>query len=1707
MAIITSKYHQDLNTSCGIHIPHSFEYATSTGRINATGLTAVDVYKLALQKSDDTLWILTNHGPVTWKLLGGATWGTITGTLSDQTDLQDALDDKSDTTHGHTHASTTGKTANDHHNQQHAIDGSDHTGTLDHSEINDDENTKHRIINDADTSVTELWSADKINTELGTKTSTGHTHEESDITDLDHDAQKIKGVIVDDSAKADGKVLTYESSTGEIIYGDVVTTDEKVKASAGDPTTGYLDAKVDNATIEISANKLKVKDSVFSSTGHAHTESDITDLDHYDSSDFSTDFGNADLANLGTKNHSDLNDDEVAQHRIINDSGTSATELWSADKINAELNTKTSTGYVLDQFTDMKEPTGFPNRTDSTISFSDSSPDRTFTIAPAVSTFDYYIKGVKYTKSGAVTRQITDDEGLHFIYFDGETLTSTTTWSDILFTDYAIASIVYWDDDNNLHVYFADERHGITMDGAMHKLWHDIIGCAWEEGLALGNMTVNGSGDVNSHAQFSVSDGEIHDEDLEHEIEDGSPQDLSTIAQIPIMYRSGATGVWRMKAADDFPIIYDGTAGYNPTGGNDRVPYNEWTGSTWQLIEVGSDNDFVLVHYFATNDTEHPIIGIQGQDEYTNLGNAREGATTEINNLVTSGLPTAEFTPIATCIFQTNDDGYTNTPHAKIRSTDTGDDYVDWRGSKLSQSAGTSSHPNLSELGFDESGHNGFQRETYQDTSNPDADHDSADTNAIGIKFRAGDFWENTSTDIVYICLDATATAAIWNAIVDVSTGQTLTNKTLTTPTIGDLTNATHDHTDNAGGGVLNHSDLNDDEATKHRLINDLDTSATELWSSDKINTELGTKTSTGHTHTESDITDLDHDAQKIKGVIVDDSAKADGYGLVYESSTGNIIYSASAGGTDNNAIHDNIAGEISIITAKSSPTGSDKLLIEDAADTNKKKSIDIQNLPLRPLTDAYIWVGIGGVETAVPLAHTHNHATDITNVLPDQHHNEDHQARHNSGGADALKLDDLATPDDNTDLNATTSAHGLLKKLDNDATHFLDGQGNWSTPDHAKLLNLDYVGSEHTGFMRDAYLTTSDPTEENDNADTAALGREFNEGNAWVNTSSGRVFVCKDASLGEAIWYEVGAYDMDMLTGYTMKYISDEEVEIAFGYCRDNNDTWNIDSHIPLTIDITDSGKNGLDVDSVTANSWYFVHVIKNPTTLEVAGLFSLSQYKPTLPSGFTVFRNIGAFPTDGTSDLIAGHTVGEGLDKYFIYDIRHEMAYADTTGSWEDVDLSSRVPPDVRLVELGFSTPSGGDDGIYVREKISGQGSTDYQLDIQLSGGPGACTSRCGCDEDQIIQWNSYWGGGAWYLYVLGFYISLAATKFVGIYWETSDFDESQQIDFDTTASGANVSGNVTNFPVCVRITDTDILDAVRDGAPDIRFLDKDGTTWLDYEVEKWDKVGEEAVVWVLVPQIDGNKDDDYITMYYGNIWVQDGQDSKAVFSIANGFLGVWHMNQDPSVEDIHDSSEKGNDGVPTANMEDYDLMAGPINKSIDFYVDGSEYINVTGFDEDMTDATLSAWVYVDTEEDTVKGVLFSRGTDTCGLHLSDDSGDNRVCYHWDGDAGAWGWQGGGIVDAEEWNFVAMTIDADADDTGYVGKNDGDWDSATNSITTGTVTLDDLRIATDEASASRGFDGKIAEVRIESVIRTDDWLKLCYMNQKATDKLISFP
>jgi hypothetical protein len=73
----------------------------------------------------------------------------------------------------------------------------------------------------------------------------------------------------------------------------------------------------------------------------------------------------------------------------------------------------------------------------------------------------------------------------------------------------------------------------------------------------------------------------------------------------------------------------------------------------------------------------------------------------------------------------------------------------------------------------------------------------------------------------------------------------------------------------------------------------------------------------------------------------------------LYTAVKGYIDVSSGGGGTDANAVHVNVGSEISAITAKATPTASDILLIEDAADSNNKKKITIGDLPATSDTNA----------------------------------------------------------------------------------------------------------------------------------------------------------------------------------------------------------------------------------------------------------------------------------------------------------------------------------------------------------------------------------------------------------------------------------------------------------------------------------------------------------------------------------------------------------------------------------------------------------------------------------------------------------------------------------------------------------------------------------------------------------------------------------
>jgi hypothetical protein len=324
-------------------------------------------------------------------------------------------------------------------------------------------------------------------------------------------------------------------------------------------------------------------------------------------------------------------------------------------------------------FSVMKEPTGFETRTTSTISF--NPINRTFTIA-AINPqegFNVWLHSNLHTYFSESV-QIPNESKIHFIYFDGasETLMSTSSVSEDLFLEHALVALVYWRADQQKVIYFGDERHGLRMDGATHSHLHLSIGAQYRSGLGLNNFQVDQNASLNLHAQFGCENGVIADEDITITINDDLPQNISTVANLPVFYRIGNQDNWYRKEATVFPLILPTEVQHYL--GTTRVAYNHYNGSNWVLSEV-PNNEFVLVHILATNDINNPIVAVLG-NTYNTKTNARKASQLELKEM--QGLPFLEFVKLGSVIYQTAN-SYTNTPKARTVSTEDVQNYVDHR--------------------------------------------------------------------------------------------------------------------------------------------------------------------------------------------------------------------------------------------------------------------------------------------------------------------------------------------------------------------------------------------------------------------------------------------------------------------------------------------------------------------------------------------------------------------------------------------------------------------------------------------------------------------------------------------------------------------------------------------------------------------------------------------------------------------------------------------------------------------------------------------------------------------------------------------------------------------------------------------------------------------------------------------------------------------
>lgn len=119
-----------------------------------------------------------------------------------------------------------------------------------------------------------------------------------------------------------------------------------------------------------------------------------------------------------------------------------------------------------------------------------------------------------------------------------------------------------------------------------------------------------------------------------------------------------------------------------------------------------------------------------------------------------------------------------------------------------------------------------------------------------------------------------------------------------------------------------------------------------------------------------------------------------------------------------------------------------------------------------------------------------------------------------------------------------------------------------------------------------------------------------------------------------------------------------------------------------------------------------------------------------------------------------------------------------------------------------------------------------------------------------------------------------------------------------FDTTAAGASVGGDVANFPLAIALNESnfDFATAKPDGS-DLRFCNDKDDAPLPHAIEHWDSAAKTALVWVKVPLIRGNRADQVIFMQWQNPEASSVAKPHEVFSTSEGFVGVWHLDDEGS------------------------------------------------------------------------------------------------------------------------------------------------------------------------------------------------------------------
>ena len=326
-------------------------------------------------------------------------------------------------------------------------------------------------------------------------------------------------------------------------------------------------------------------------------------------------------------------------------------------------------------------------------------------------------------------------------------------------------------------------------------------------------------------------------------------------------------------------------------------------------------------------------------------------------------------------------------------------------------------------------------------------------------------------------------------------------------------------------------------------------------------------------------------------------------------------------------------------------------------------------------------------------------------------------------------------------------------------------------------------------------------------------------------------------------------------------------------------------------------------------------------------------------------------------------------------------------------------------------------------------------------------------------------------------------------------------QTLVLNTSASGANITGTVTSFPVLVRLTAANFsgFGSVAPLGADIRFSKSNYAVQLPYQIQRWNATNGAAEIWVLVDTIAGGSSTQSIVMHYGKSGAASQSNGPAVFSPANNFVAVWHGS---------DTSDASGNGYTLIKSGTLAKTVGLIDSCYSFT--GSQYLSNASQLGHPATLTVSCWANVTgtTDENlvTIANAVGLRGGNGTATHvMSYEYGANTFEDY----------ANAPTMSGKGWTYVAGVFNPPASSESYYFNGavpagltsvNGMGTSNRAIVYTGTGTdsitaLGAIRVGTTPYYLT----GSLDEIRVEKVARSANWMALCFANQQANQKLVT--